>query len=736
MKSLTVPASLHSLKQIRDFVMVAARLAGLDERRAYRLRLGVDEIATNAIEHGYADLEGENILRIISQADEREVKIVLEDRGRPYDPRSTPPPDDFELPLEQRSTGGLGIYLVQRSVDEFFYERQGKWNRNTLVMKTESCAGIDAKPAQILLAGKNLPLGTQIAESLNSAGHSTLVVESGRQALARFGAGQIDLILLQVELADMFGRDCLLRLQTEHAPFHTPVLMLSALDDIPAAESCLEHGAEDVMLCEPFRPALFTRKVALSLQKHRAEQQLAQNQLEYAKAQKLANDLTQIILPVGRSLSKIHHFDRLLEKMLREAKAVCNADGGTLYLREGDELRFVILLNDSLGIAIVDDDRDGLLPPPFQLHDENGVPNHRHVATATALLGLAINIADVYNVKTFDFSGTKAFDQRYGYRSTASLTIPLKDHDGEVFGVLQLINPKDPQTQELVPFNEYMQQVTEVLAALVGLVVSKQLLLERQKELLRLEDELKIGRQIQSSFLPESLPRLPGWDIAVRLRPARTVSGDFYDIFRLAQQQKVCFVIADVCDKGVGAALFMVLIRTLIRAFAEYSTAGESSLKSAVEATNDYLLKNHYQTTMFATLFIGVLDSASGRFEYVNSGHPAPLLLDSTGIKRRLSQTAPVIGAFADSRFAVQQLYLAPGELLFAFTDGITEARNAERRLFTKERLWRLLDKPPLSGANSFLDFVEEQLRQHTADADQSDDVAMMAIQRKAFGKK
>ena len=710
--------------------MVAARLAGMDERRSYSLRLGVDEIVTNAIEHGYADPEGENILHVISKIDEGEVRIILEDRGRPYDPRKTPAPDDFEFPLEQRSAGGLGIYLVQRSVDEFFYERRGNWNRNTLVMKAGSTAGIETKHAKILLVGEMLSQGGKIVESLRQADYSIIAVENARQAVSRFRTGLIDLILLQPRLADMSGRDCLQQLQAENSPFKTPVLMVANAGELSEVEACLEFGVEDILLSEPFHPQLFVRKIALSLQKHRAEQQLAENQAEYAKSQKLANDLTQIILPVGMSLSKIRNFDRLLEKILRETKAACDADGGTLYLREGDELRFAIMLNESLGIAINDRDGGEFLPPPLRLHDDNGAPNHCHVATSSALLGLSINIADVYNVRTFDFSGTKAFDRHYKYRSIASLTVPLKDHDGEVFGVLQLINPKDPQTQELVPFNEYMQQVAEALASLVALVLSNRLLLERQKELLRYEDELKIGRQIQSSFLPESLPELPGWDIAVRLRPARTVSGDFYDVFRLAQQPKVCFVIADVCDKGVGAALFMVLIRTLIRAFAEYGMDGGSTLKNAVEATNNYLIRNHYQTTMFATLFIGVLEPKSGRFAYVNSGHPAPLLLDAAGIKRRLNATAPVIGAFADSRFSVQQIELQAGELLFAFTDGITEARNAEKRLFSKERLWEIMDKAELSDAKSFLDFIEEQLRQHTADADQYDDIAMMAIQR------
>ena len=133
---------------------------------------------------------------------------------------------------------------------------------------------------------------------------------------------------------------------------------------------------------------------------------------------------------------------------------------------------------------------------------------------------------------------------------------------------------------------------------------------------------------------------------------------------------------------------------------------------------------------MFATLFIGVLDPETGRFDYVNSGHPAPLHLDAGGIKQRLLQTAPVIGAFADSRFSVQHIDLQPGEMLFAFTDGITEARDAEGRLFTKERLWQILDEAQISGASAFLNGIDEHLQKHMADAAQYDDVAMIAIQR------
>ncbi len=135
MQSLIVPATLDSLKRIREFVMAIAQTAGLDRKTAGGLRLGVDEIATNAIEHGYGGTKSEEILHVSADIDERTLKIVLEDRGKPFDPHQAPPLNDVDLPLEERQAGGLGIYLTLQAVDEFFYERIGDWNRITFIIK-------------------------------------------------------------------------------------------------------------------------------------------------------------------------------------------------------------------------------------------------------------------------------------------------------------------------------------------------------------------------------------------------------------------------------------------------------------------------------------------------------------------------------------------------------------------------------------------------------------------------
>src|SRR5262249_3875524 len=220
------------------------------------------------------------------------------------------------------------------------------------------------------------------------------------------------------------------------------------------------------------------------------------------------------------------------------------------------------------------------------------------------------------------------------------------------------------------------------------------------------------GREIQKSFLPEALPQFPGWQIAARFAPARQVAGDFYDAFALPAPGQVGLVVSDVCDKGVGAALFMALFRSLLRAAATAdpcASGAAAMLSGVVRRTNDYIANTHSRACMFATLFFGALDTASGELHYVNGGHEAPAVFSSAGIRARLSPTGPAVGMLADASFDVASTRLAPGEGLLAFTDGVTDARGPSGR-YGEERLLGLLATPP-SSAGAVLDSVEASVR-------------------------
>lgn len=276
-----------------------------------------------------------------------------------------------------------------------------------------------------------------------------------------------------------------------------------------------------------------------------------------------------------------------------------------------------------------------------------------------------------------------------------------------------------------------------------------------QKQLAKLERDIQIGRRIQGDFLPETLPQLPGWEIASRFYPARNVSGDFYDAFPLSHN-RVGLVIADVCDKGVGAALFMALFRSLIRAFGQQHHAlswldaledaptggtrlkggrralpslGTSALKNAIEQTNSYISTNHYRTSMFATVFFGILDCASGSLMYINGGHELPAIVGQDGVRERLHTTGPAVGMMPNAEFSIEQTQLNPGDILFTFTDGVPDARNPAGKLYTEQRLLSLLIEPA-PAAVSLIDRVDTSVRGYIAEADQFDDITMLAVRR------
>jgi serine phosphatase RsbU (regulator of sigma subunit) len=287
----------------------------------------------------------------------------------------------------------------------------------------------------------------------------------------------------------------------------------------------------------------------------------------------------------------------------------------------------------------------------------------------------------------------------------------------------------------------------------------------RTEEALRVtekyEHDVLIGRQIQAGFLPKVVPQPTGWEIAGRFQPAREVAGDWWDAFSLDHIRRTGLVIADVCDKGVGAALFMALMRSLIRAFAQLPsslrwldaletngpvatalaggtagarraapTAGSTALRNAIEQTNNYIAHNHGDTGMFATLFFAILDPTNGQMQYINGGHEPPIIIGVDGsIKNRLKPSGMAVGMMEGSPFEALSVQLEPGEVLLTYTDGGPEARDPDRKFFTEARLLDLVSHP-VTDANALLDTIMDHLRAHIADADQFDDITMLAARR------
>ncbi|MCP4671109.1 MAG: PP2C family protein-serine/threonine phosphatase [Desulfobacula sp.] len=259
-----------------------------------------------------------------------------------------------------------------------------------------------------------------------------------------------------------------------------------------------------------------------------------------------------------------------------------------------------------------------------------------------------------------------------------------------------------------------------------------------------LNNELEKGKKIQNDFLPLHLPKVANCDISSYFHSALQLSGDFYDVFELPDNH-IGFVVGDVSGKGVGSALFMALTRSLLRVFSKSITPEDckkcrdnfTTIKKgflpqdalkAVYMTNEYLAKEHYEEGMFVTLFFGVINTLTGKTCFVNGGHEPIFVVGKNGIKHSLKTTGPALGPIKDAIYKIETIQLQSGDMLFGYTDGVTEARSAAREFYTRTRLENIINKGFKGSADNFLDKIKTDLFTFTENAPQSDDITMLAL--------
>ncbi len=252
----------------------------------------------------------------------------------------------------------------------------------------------------------------------------------------------------------------------------------------------------------------------------------------------LLNRLRQLNA-IGVALSAEKDNERLLERILGSAKELTNSDGGTLYLRtDDDHLKFEIMLTDSLGIYLGGTRGDPINFPPLPLFDETGRPNHHMVAPYAAVEGVTVNIPDAYEARNFDFSGTRSFDDKTGYRSKSFLTIPMVNHEHDVIGVLQLINARNKDTDEVVPFSSEDQHLVESLASQAAVALTNKRLIDAQKRLFESFIELIAGAiDDKSPYTGGHCRRVP--ELTMMLANVATASeADTLKDFHLDQEEQ------------------------------------------------------------------------------------------------------------------------------------------------------------------------------------------------------
>ena len=275
-----------------------------------------------------------------------------------------------------------------------------------------------------------------------------------------------------------------------------------------------------------------------------------------------------------------------------------------------------------------------------------------------------------------------------------------------------------------------LQPSMQALAAQVSSTLRSAEAFRKTLEHQKMAQELAFAGQIQASFLPTELPRLDGWQLVAALQPARETSGDFYDAFPLPNG-KLGLLVADVSDKGMGAALYMALARTLLRTYAfEYHTRPDYVLRVA----NRRILTDT-QAGLFVSVFYAVVDPFTSTLTYANAGHCPAFHLQSRmgGATESLKRTGMVLGVMEGVDWGQVSVPMGPGDKLVLYSDGVTDAQNAQDEFFGEERLRACIDSGISLSAQELLDMILASLRQFIGGAPRFDDITLMVLERKSL---
>jgi serine phosphatase RsbU (regulator of sigma subunit)/anti-sigma regulatory factor (Ser/Thr protein kinase) len=359
------------------------------------------------------------------------------------------------------------------------------------------------------------------------------------------------------------------------------------------------------------------------------------------------------------------------------------------------------------------EEREPATPPPA--HGDEASPID--IAPNDPLLAFLQSASGAVDIEALELDSPALVELR---AAGVKLVVPLVSQ-GELIGVLNLgarLSEQEYSSDDRKLLDNLAAQAAPALR--VGQLVREQQAEAATRQ--RFQQELEVAKLIQQNFLPKQLPELPGWQVAAYYRPAREVGGDFYDVIPLLEG-RVGFVIGDVTDKGVPAALVMAATRSVLRASAQRLVEpGE-----VLERVNEHLCPDMPEK-MFVTCLYGVLDPESGHFRFANAGHDLPYVKTAEGSKELRARGMP-LGLMPGMRYEEKETVLQPGESLLLHSDGVVEAHDPNGAMFSFPRLKQAVADYP--GGGELIDRVLVDLHAHLGpDVEQEDDITMVTLQR------
>ena len=407
------------------------------------------------------------------------------------------------------------------------------------------------------------------------------------------------------------------------------------------------------------------------------------------------------LVEATKKLNSTLELDRLLDIIVDITLEAVDGDRGTIYLFDDQKRE----LWTKVATGLEGTGKETLV-----------LPVGKGVAGYVAGTGDSLIIPDAYADARFEPS----FDRHTGYRTASILCMPMRNKDGEIIGVFQLLNKRSGMfTAEDMTF-------LEALSVHAALAIENARLHEQERQKVRIERDLKAAREVQMSLLPRALPEVPGYAFAASTTAALEVAGDLYDFIPL-EAGKLAFCLGDVSGKGLAASLLMATMQATMR---DQAHAGGSAA-DCVGRTN-LLLFQSTAPEKFVTLFYGILDPVGHTLSYCNAGHEPGLLLDSAGGPRRLSAGGVILGIMEGFPFEVETVPLRPGAVVVIYSDGISEAADRTGELFGTGRIEAVVRENRDASAEELRNAILTAVRSYSAGVPVADDITLLVCRRTA----
>lgn len=414
-----------------------------------------------------------------------------------------------------------------------------------------------------------------------------------------------------------------------------------------------------------------------------------------------AEQKLEILLNISRVLGDEIHLDRMLMTMVSEVTKAMKAERTSLFLY--DEVAKQLYTKVAEGLQ----------------SKEIRVPLGVGIVGMAAETRTPINIPDAYQDSRFN----PAFDKKSGFVTRSILSLPIISQQNRLLGVVQVLNKRGEPA-----FTDEDESFLRAISTHLALALQRAELVDSYVQTQKMQQYLKLAHEIQMGLVPKNFPAFPDnpeIDICAVLDPALDVGGDLYDFF-LLDDHRVCFIIGDVSDKGIPAALFMAITRT---AFKMSAMAGPPSIATALAGVNRLLCDGN-DSQMFVTAFCGILDLRTGLVEYSDGGHEPPFVIRHGKHVELVDKKGGMALGFMDGiPFPTGYVQLNPGDSLVLYTDGVNEALDSESRMFHVSGIQSTLDKfVDCASAAAIVSSLAEDVAKFVGTAPQSDDITILVI--------